>query len=111
MERLCFIFEIAEGKEAEYDRVHQEIWPELVDAIIDVGYRNYTLFRRATRVICFCECHPDVPTVRRLTAERHQDLFDRWNALMQPLIVKMTDERGELFEYPECWHLKEDRRQ
>lgn len=58
MERLCFTFEIAAGTEAEYDRLHQEIWPELVNAILDIGYRNYSLFRRDTQVICVCECHP-----------------------------------------------------
>lgn len=27
---------------------------------------------------------------------------------MEPLIVRMTDERGQLFEFPLCWHLEEE---
>lgn len=110
MERLCFTFEIVAGTEAEYDRMHREIWPELADAIFDVGYRNYSLFRRGTGVICVCECIPDVAAARRAMAERHQALVDRWNVAMEPFISSITDEHGELFEYPLCWHLDEEGR-
>jgi L-rhamnose mutarotase len=108
MERLCFTFEIAPGTEAEYDRLHRDIWPELADAILDAGYRNYSLFRRGTAVICVCECHPDVATVRDRMAARHSDVTDRWNVLMEPFITRMTDDEGNLFEYPLCWHLPEE---
>ena len=33
MERLCFTFEIRPGTEDEYKKRHDEIWPELVNAI------------------------------------------------------------------------------
>ena len=108
MERLCFTFDIAPGTEAEYDRLHNEIWPELAAAILDVGYRNYSLFRRDTSLICVCECHPDVATVRGLMEERYRTLTDQWNVMMQPFIVRMTDANGELFDYPLCWHLPEE---
>ena len=108
MERLCFTFELFPGTEAEYDRIHAEIWPELAGAIADVGYRNYSLFRRGTHVICYCECHPDVVTVSSLMAERHQTLTDRWNVAMEPFIERMTGDDGELLDYPLCWHLPEE---
>lgn len=108
MERLCFTFEIVAGTEAEYDRMHRDIWPELADAILDAGYRDYSLFRRGTQVICVCSCIPDVETVRRTMTERHQPIVDRWNVAMEPFISRMTDDHGDLFEYPLCWHLDEE---
>lgn len=108
MERLCFTFDLYEGTESEYDRMHAEIWPELAAAIVDVGYRNYSLFRRGQRVICVCECHPDVATVTRLMAERHRALTDRWNVVMEPFIERMTDDDGKIVDYPLCWHLPEE---
>lgn len=108
MERFCHTFEIAAGTEAEYDRLHHEIWPELAAAIVDAGYRNYTLFRRGTQVICVCECHPDLATVRERMAARNQPVVDRWNVLMEPFIVRMTDDAGNLFDYPLCWKLPEE---
>ena len=56
MERLCHVFRIAPGTEEEYVRRHVEIWPEMVAAMKEAGYRNYTLFRRGLEVIGYCEC-------------------------------------------------------
>lgn len=39
MARMCFMFEIFEGQEAEYKKRHDEIWPELVTAIKDAGFK------------------------------------------------------------------------
>lgn len=105
MERLCHTFEIVEGTEAEYDRMHAEIWPELAAAILDAGYRDYTLFRRGTSVICVAQCHPDVETAQRRMSDCHQHLVDRWNVAMAPMIASMVDDAGELFRYDLCWHL------
>ncbi len=108
MERLCHTFELTVGSEAEYDQMHAEIWPELAAGSVDAGYRNYTLFRRGTQVVCVCECHPDKATTQRMMAEQHQDVVDRWNRAMEPLIARMVDDEGQLFEYDECWHLGGD---
>ena len=62
MARMCFMFEIFEGKEAEYKKRHDEIWPELVTAIKDAGFKNYSLFRRGVHVIGYFEVEPDVKT-------------------------------------------------
>lgn len=105
MERLCHAFEIVAGTEAEYDRMHAEIWPELAAAIHDSGYRDYTLYRRGTSVICVTECHPDIETVQQRMSDRHHEVVDRWNLAMAPFIASMVDHAGELFRYDLCWHL------
>ena len=110
MERLCFTFDLVPGTEEEYDRMHREIWPELAAAIVDSGYRDYTLFRRGSHVICTCICDPDVATVRQRMADGYSDITDRWNRVMEPYIARMTDDSGNLFEYAECWHLEEAKR-
>lgn len=105
MERLCHAFELTEGSEAEYDHMHAQIWPELASAILDAGYRDYTLFRRGTHVIAVSQCHPDVAACRQRMLQRHQTVVDRWNLAMEPLIASMVDADGQLFEYDLCWHL------
>ena len=47
MERVCFTFDIYDGKVAEYEKRHAEIWPELVEALKECGFTNYTI--RETR--------------------------------------------------------------
>ena len=63
MERLCFVMDLNPGQEAKYDRVHQEMFPEMHDALVDAGYTNYTIFRLRTTVVGYAECVPDVATV------------------------------------------------
>ncbi|MFI0424081.1 L-rhamnose mutarotase [Spongiactinospora sp. 9N601] len=55
MERLCFLIELVPGSEAEYDRRHDEIWPEMRRAVSAAGYTNYTLFRRGSTVVGYAD--------------------------------------------------------
>jgi L-rhamnose mutarotase len=103
MERFCFTFRLRPGMEAEYQRRHDEIWPELVEAIRDAGVRNYTLFRRERDVIAYCECHPDAATAFGKVGET--EVNRRWSEWFEDTIEALTDERGELFTAREVWHL------
>lgn len=102
MERACFTFEIHSGKEEEYKRRHDEIWPEMVEAIREAGLRNYTLFRRGTQVIGYVECHPDIETAfAKIGAS---DVNTRWGEWFEDVIVDLTDETGQLRFHHEVWH-------
>jgi L-rhamnose mutarotase len=103
MERLCFTFEIYPGQEAEYKRRHDEIWPELVEAIQDAGFKNYSLFRRNLTIVGYVECHPDVATAFGKLGPH--EATTRWFELFEDVIVTLTDENGELIKLDEVWHL------
>lgn len=103
MERICFSFEIKPGTEDEYKRRHDEIWPELVEAIEQAGIRNYTLFRRGLQITAYAECHPDAATAFGKIAAT--DANARWATWFEEVIVKLTDEQGNLFRSDEVWHL------
>jgi len=103
MERYCFTFELIEGREDEYKRRHDEIWPELVRALKDAGISNYTLFRRGRHVIAYCECEPDAATAfGRVGAT---EVNARWAAWFEDVIERLTDAEGNLFAAEEVWHL------
>lgn len=103
MERLCFTFEIRPGMEAEYKRRHDEIWPELVAAIKDAGFANYSLFRRETQVVAYVECLPDVATAFAKLGPT--EVNARWAKWFEDVIVSLTDDNGELYRLEEVWHL------
>lgn len=103
MERFCFTFEIYPGTEDEYKRRHDEIWPELVTAIKEGGISNYSLFRRGTTIIAYCECEPDAATAFAKVGESEANT--RWSTWFEDVIVSLTDEQGELFTAQEVWHL------
>jgi L-rhamnose mutarotase len=103
MERICFTFELRPDTEDEYKRRHDEIWPELVEAIQEAGIRNYSLFRRGSQVIAYAECHPDVATAFGKIGAT--DVNRRWSEWFEDVIVALTDEQGNLLRADEVWHL------
>ncbi len=109
MERICFEFNIFSGTEVAYEESHTNIWPEMAAAIIDSGYRNYSLFRRGTKIICYGECIPTIAAAQKQMQDKYSELVARWNVSMEPFIEKMTDENGNLFSYNLIWHLDVER--
>ena len=103
MQRICFLMEIIPGREAEYQRRHDKIWPELAAALRDAGVRNYTLFRRGTTVVAYAECEPDAATA--FGAVGATDVNTRWAAWFDDVLARLTDDDGNLLEAGEVWHL------
>ncbi|WNV88965.1 L-rhamnose mutarotase [Umezawaea sp. Da 62-37] len=44
MPRYCFRLQVRSEHLAEYRRRHREVWPEMLEALRDTGWRNYSLF-------------------------------------------------------------------
>jgi len=103
MQRILFTFEIYPGTEAEYKRRHDEIWPELVQALQEAGIKNYTLFRRGAQVMAYAECDPDAETAFGKVGAT--EVNRRWSEWFEDTIVTLTDDEGRLFQAEEVWHL------
>jgi len=103
MERILFTMEIFPGTEEEYKRRHDEIWPELVQALRDSGVANYTLFRRGTEIIAYAECTPDAATA--FGSVGATDVDQRWSRWFQDVISRKVDAGGNLLRVEEVWHM------
>lgn len=44
MEKIAFVMQLNPGCESEYERRHDEIWPELVAELKAVGIEDYSIF-------------------------------------------------------------------
>lgn len=103
MERICFLMEIRPGQEAEYERRHAAVWPELVEALESAGVENYSLFRRGTQVIAYAECHPDAATSFGTVGAT--EVNQRWSEWFGDVLAQHTDAEGGLIRATEVWHL------
>lgn len=45
--RICFVLRVKCDKLEEYKRRHAQVWPEMLDALRQTGWRNYSLFLQA----------------------------------------------------------------
>ena len=46
MERVCFELRVRADRLDEYRERHTAVWPEMLAALRDAGWRNYSLFLR-----------------------------------------------------------------
>ncbi len=44
MERVCFLGRVRPSRLAEYRERHATVWPEMLDALRQAGWSNYSLF-------------------------------------------------------------------
>ena len=44
MQRICFLLKVREERLEEYRARHGEVWPEMLDALRETGWHNYSLF-------------------------------------------------------------------
>lgn len=44
--RVCFQLQLKSDRIAEYRARHAAVWPEMLHALADTGWRNYSLFLR-----------------------------------------------------------------
>ncbi len=102
MERVLMYIRIFPGTEADYDKKHAEIWPELVAEIQESGIRNFTGFRRGTDVWYYGECHPDVATAFGVHGPKPANT--RWNHFFRGIIAEIADEKGGLLRYDQIFH-------
>jgi L-rhamnose mutarotase len=99
MQRHAFKMYLNPGCEAEYIRRHDEIWPELVVLLKDVGISNYSIHLDHETNVLFgylerrpdhaMEALPDHPVMKRWWA--HMGDIMRTNADGSPMAIALTE--------------------
>ena len=103
MERVLMYLRIFPGTEAEYEKRHAEISPELVREIQESGVRSFTGFRRGTDVWYYAECHPDVATAFGVLGPKPAN--QAWGRFFRDVIAEIADANGQMLRYEEIFHL------
>jgi len=101
-ERGLFSLVIDPHKAKRYDELHANPWPDLLEAIAEAGYRDYTGFRRGAHVVYFGRYYPDFETViKRINAT---DVAAHWGLALEGVITTFTDADGRNFRAKEIYH-------
>jgi len=90
-ERTAFVLHVRPDKIEEYIRAHQDVWPEMLDALRGAGIRNYTIFRDGNRMFGYFEAG-DLAAAGRYLAQ--QDVSTRWQDAMAELLVERVPDGG-----------------
>ena len=77
------------GHSAEYTKRHDEIWPELVELLRQVGIQNYSIFLdESTRTLFAYLEASDLAALDSLPA---QEIMKKWWAYMADIMETNTD--------------------
>ncbi len=83
------------GVEEEYQTRHDEIWPEMVEALHAAGFSDMRLFRHEQTVTIYSVAHPDAETAwARLRSTEVNARWDEAGAhlLAQPVVLVPSSE-------------------
>ena len=91
MARYCFLLQVRPDLLEEYRARHAAVWPEMLQALRDTGWRNYSIFARPDGLIVGYVAADDLAEAQRAMAAT--DVNARWQAEMAKYFVGL-DGRG-----------------
>lgn len=101
MERVCFTLRVRPDRLEEYRARHREVWPEMLEALRDAGWTNYSLFLRPDGLLVGCVVVADFGAAQAAMART--EVNDRWQASMLAYFDERADTGLERLE--EVFHL------
>jgi L-rhamnose mutarotase len=83
--RVCFTLQVRTDRLAEYRRRHAEVWPEMLRALRDAGWRDYQLFLRDDGLLVGTLVTDDLAAAQ--AAMEGTAVNARWQADMAPFFA------------------------
>ena len=96
MKRIGTIMKLLPGFEAEYEKRHREIWPELVALLKQHGISGYSIFLDPAALNLFAVMHVEDEVL--LEALPLQEVMQRWWTYMKDIME--TNEDHSPVSYP-----------
>src|SRR6266542_5096995 len=104
MRRVGFQFKVRRDHLGEYKEHHKNVWPEMLEALRETGWHNYTLFMREDGLIFgYFETNEDLTTVQAKMAAR--EVNTRWQEFMSSFMDANARPDETLVELEEYFHL------
>lgn len=106
MRRVGFMLKVRAERLEEYKRHHEQVWPEMLDALRAAGWHNYSLFVREDGMLFgYFETPESLQAAQAQMATK--EINTRWQEFMAPFFESPTNSRpDEMFvELTEIFHL------
>ena len=103
MIRKAFVMSVHPGHEAEYERRHRPIWPELEAVLKAHGVHNYSIFLHEETRQLFA--YAEIEDEARWAAIAQTEVCRRWWKHMDPLMPGHPDHRPIARDLREVFHI------
>lgn len=105
MQRVGFILKVKQNLIEEYKRRHQDVWPEMLDALRRNGWHNYSLFMREDGML-FGYFETPESFQAALDGMSEEEVNERWQEEMVPFFERAGVHADQMMEQlVEVFHL------
>lgn len=106
MQRVCFLLQVRPERLDEYKTRHRAVWPEMLAALRETGWHNYSLFLRGDGLLVGYFETPDLAAAHAGMAAR--EVNARWQRDMAPFFQALEGRRPDEGMVPleEVFHLE-----
>jgi len=105
VERVCFLLKVRPERLAEYKERHRTVWADMLQALRETGWHNYSLFLQEDGLLVGYFETPDLQVALTGMAGREVNL--RWQKDMAPFFVNLEGRRPDegFLRLEEIFHL------
>lgn len=103
MIRKGFKMKVYPNMHKEYEKRHNEIWPEMVDELHNHGAKNYSIFldKESSTLFGYVEIEDEALWSKMATTEINQ----KWWAFMEPVMETNPDKSPVTIDLQEVFHM------
>ncbi len=104
MQRVCFTMRLKPERVDDYLAAHETVWPEMLDALTETGWSDYSLFvdRDAALVVGYLETDD---FERAVAAMNERQVNARWQATMAGFFAEEAAADSSMKRLTEYFHL------
>jgi L-rhamnose mutarotase len=103
MKRMAFKMKLLEGKETDYRKRHEQIWPELSIKLKEAGIKHYSIFLDPENFDLFAVLEiSDPANLEKLAGE---DLMKKWWNFMKDIMETNPDHSPASIPLKEVFYL------
>jgi L-rhamnose mutarotase len=103
MIRKAFVMSVNAGQEAEYERRHRPVWPELEDVLLAHGVLSYSIFLHPGTRQLFA--YAEIESEEQWAAIAETEACRKWWAHMRDLMPSNPDDSPVAVELREVFHI------
>jgi L-rhamnose mutarotase len=106
MKRVGFLLKVKADKIEEYKKHHENVWPEMLDALRRTGWHNYSLFMRDDGLL-FGYFEAEESFAKSLEGMAREEINAQWQDFMAPYFENLGGAHADenMQELVEVFHL------
>ncbi len=84
MKRYCFALDLKDDADsiAEYEKIHENIWPEIRESIVVAGITDMQIYRIGTRMFMIMDTADDFSFEAKSKADAENPIVQKWENFM-----------------------------